>query len=168
MKSFAVLILGAGLLSPFSSFSFPNDLFWNKEKDTPPETETTSEEEWEETWSEAQQEAEKAAEDNRTEEEKLEDFDEEWRSFESESPFPDLEFLDFTKFGAFGDTRFSAPASDTGAEAESSLHHDPSSFEEKWDQFGETFEDTYENETNDSFDWEDSFDSSSGTYEKTN
>ncbi|MGY4691118.1 hypothetical protein [Salibacterium sp. K-3] len=164
VKTAAGLILGAGLLSQLTDFSFPNDLFFQKEPAAVQEQEedTSGEEQWDELWNEAKEEAEQADEDTRTEEEKLEDFDEEWEQFgENDSSDSAQADPDSSGTDTFGDF-----PSLNGWEEPETEDTSESGFEETWNEFGQTFEDTYE-KTEESFDWENSFDSRSGTYEET-
>ncbi|SFM11153.1 hypothetical protein [Salibacterium qingdaonense] len=169
MKIAAGLILGAGLLTPFSDFSISNNMFF--QKDTKEQQEETSEEaseekQWEERWSEAQQAAEEAGEDNRSEEEKLEDFDQQWNQFGQDNTSSSSGGTESSSWSGLPSIGIQGPESEnTNSEAAEESEEEPS-FNETWNDFGREFDNTYE-QTEDSFDWESSFDSRLGTYQIT-
>ncbi|SFP33026.1 hypothetical protein SAMN05518683_104114 [Salibacterium halotolerans] len=177
LKMAAGLILGAGLISPLSDFSLPNDLFFqnhpNEQEESSEETSSGDEnKQWEERWNEAKQAAEEAGKDTRTEKEKLQDFDKKWNQFGQDSMFGsnststesgNAESSAWSDFPSIGIQ--SSESEDSNADTSEETEGD-ASFNEKWNEFGREFQDTYE-QTEDSFDWESSFDSRTGTYQIT-
>ncbi|MFD2706868.1 hypothetical protein [Salibacterium lacus] len=170
MKIAAGLLLGAGLLTtPFSDFSISNNMFF--QKDTKEQQEETSEEvpeekQWEERWDEARQAAEEAGEDTRTEEEKLEDFDENWNQFGQDNTSSSSGGTESSGWSGLPSIGIQEPDSDGSHSETAEESEEESSFNETWNDFGQKFDNTYE-QTEDSFDWESSFDSRSGTYQIT-
>ncbi|RSL33894.1 hypothetical protein D7Z54_07160 [Salibacterium salarium] len=195
-KTVTSLVLGSGLLFlPLQGHASPNGSFWTPAEEEKSNNET-SDQEFDELWGDAQEEAEKADEDNRTEEQKLEDFDQQWDSFGNNNTGEDTSNNGFgllsgemDGFGAFNQlwnsissskdnedsnteeesiNPTSSPSFDEGVSTSTDQNQEPSSFDKKWNQFGEKFDSTYEGENDKSYEWEESFDSSTGTYERSN
>lgn len=191
LKKVTFFFLGAGLLAlPLQVHASPNDYFWNPNAEQESEVET-SDESWDELWGEAQEEAEQANEDNRTEEERLDDFDQQWAAFGSDNTNNSFGLLsgEINNFGAFQplwSSIFNSPEENEDSETDNGMNvespespqsysnddveQESSSFDDKWSQFGEKFDSTYDNEGEDSnsYEWEESFDGSTGTYERSN